>query len=197
MNRTLALAVLILLAVASGCRRASAPPAASGAAPPAAAAVENAALGLRFTALPEGVRVATNEGDRLVFDALSDGVPGNLDVTVAAAPDSGGINLLAEAKAFGEAAQAAGGRFFGGNELVTPYGAAYTVRTLVAGGTVEERRVYLLHPAGGERLVTLALRYPPGDSVAASARMKQVLGLLEALEPLAAPSPAPAPAPAG
>lgn len=175
--------LLALLSVAT-CRQAPAP----APAPPAPTAVESAALGLRFAALPEGIRLAANDADRLAFDAISDGVPGSLVVTVAPVP-ADGADLPGEAKAFGAAAVAAGGKFFGGNQLVTPYGDAYTARALVDAGAVEERRVFLLHPDDSFRLVTFVLRYPPGETAAANARLRQMLDLLAALEPFAGPAP--------
>ena len=154
-------------------------------------AVENARLELAVRPLPPGFEVAENAGDRLRFDAVSDGVPGTATVTVGA-PSPGGHNLVAEAKSWGEGAGAApGGKFLGGNELVTPWGVAYTARALVDGGATEERRIFLLHPGGGDRLVTIALRYPPGPTEAARDRLQQLIDLLSSLEALPAPAPAP------
>ncbi len=168
----------------TGCRR-QAPAAAADREPKA---VENAVLGLEVAPLPAGVEVAENRGEKLTFDAVSDGVPGSLTVTVSA-PDPSGVDLVAETKKFGaDAAAAAGGKFFGGNELVVPSGSAYTARALVDGGTVEERRVFLLHPGGGDRLVTLSLRYPPGDVGASRARMQQTIDFLSALKALPPPA---------
>ena len=92
------------------------------------------------------------------------------------------------------AAAAPGGKFFGGNEMVTPTGPAYAARALVDGGAVEERRIFLLHPADGDRLLTLALRYPPSTQEVASSRFQQLIELLSGLEPLPA-SDAAAPGP--
>lgn len=187
--RRFAPALVLLALVPSACRPKPAAP------PPAAApeTVENAALGLAFRPLPAGFRVADNAGERLAFDAVADGVPGNVTIVVGP-PAPGGVNLVAEAKGWGELASAqSGGRFFGGNELVTPFGVAYTARALVEGGAVEERRLFLLHPGGGDRLVTFVLRYPPGPPEAARDRLQQLMDLLASLEPLpsAAPSSAP------
>jgi len=66
------------------------------------------------------------------------------------------------------------------------------VRALVDGGATEERRIYLLHPGAGDRLVTLSLRYPPSQPEAARDRLQQLMDLLASLEPLAAPGPGPA-----
>lgn len=175
---------LILLApLALACGKSESPPPA----PPAAAAsatIDNAQLGLRVTALPDGFKLVENQGEQLVFEASSDGIPAALTVTVGA-PDPSGINLVEVTKSYGaEAAAAAGGKFFGGTEMVTPSGPAYTARALVDGGTVEERRVFLLHPGAGDRLVTLTLRYPPSEAEASRARMQQTIDLLTVLEAL-------------
>jgi hypothetical protein len=179
-NRYSLLAPLILGLLLAACSR-SAPPAAAESEPKA---VENAELGLEVAPLPAGIEVAENRGDLLSFDAVSDGVPGTLTVTVAP-PDPAGVDLVAVVKKYGaDAAAAAGGKFFGGNEMVVPSGSAYTARALVAGGTVEERRVFLLHPGGGDRLVTITLRYPPGDVGASRGRMQQTMDFLSALKAL-------------
>ena len=187
--RRFAPALVLLALVAPACRPKPAAP------PPAAApeAVENAALELAFRPLPAGFKVADNAGERLSFDAFADGVPGTVTVTVGA-PTPSGYNLVAEAKGWGEqASAAAGGRFFGGNELVTPFGVAYTARALVEGGATEERRLFLLHPGGGDRLVTFVLRYPPGPPEAARDRLQQLMDLLASLEPRPSAPPPPAP----
>lgn len=150
--------------------------------------VENAALGVAFTELPEGVRVARNEGAALELVVADDAGDGTLKV-VASEPRVESINLVEEAKAFGAAATAGGGEFFGGNELVTPYGSAYTVRATIDGGAVEERRVLMVHPGDSDRLLSLALTYPPGDKEVARRRLQQMLELVTVLEPLdAAPA---------
>jgi hypothetical protein len=150
------------------------------------APIENAALRLRLATLPEGWRMTAGDGARWAFAAPLGETAGTATIEVAT-PASPAVNLVEEAKAYGEAAAAAeGGKFFGGNELVTPYGSAYTVRVLVEGGTAEERAVLLLHPDGSGRLLRIGLRYPPGEGETARGRLKQALELVGALEPLAA-----------
>lgn len=154
-------------------------------APPAPVRVENTALGVAFTELPAGVTVARNEDAVLELAAADEAGAGRLTVTVGPERESS-INLVEEAKAFGTEAEAAGGKFFGGNELVTPYGSAYTVRASVEGGAVEERRILMVHPSDADRLLTLSLAYPPGDSEGARRRLQQMLELVTVLEPLGA-----------
>ncbi len=184
--RRLSAALVLLAPLALGCGKSETPaPAAPAAAAPTT--IDNARLGLRVTSLPAGFRLVENQGERLVFEASSDGIPATLIVAVGA-PEPSGINLVELTKSYGAAAAAAaGGKFFGGTEMVTPSGPAYTARALVDGGTVEERRVFLLHPGGGDRLVTLTLRYPPSEAEASRARMQQTIDLLSVLEPLPAP----------
>jgi hypothetical protein len=155
-------------------------------APAAPAAIDNPTLGLRLTALPEGFSPAGGDLSRWAFSAPSGDVQGTATIELRPAA-SAAVNLVEQAKGFGEAAAAEpGGRFFGGNELVTPFGSAYTVRVLADRGLVEERAVFLLHPDGSNRLLQVSLRYPPGDSETARARLLQVLELVGALEPLPA-----------
>jgi hypothetical protein len=162
------------------------------------APIDHAAFGLRLAGLPAGVVESGRATDRWEFTAALAGVDGTITLTVTPRR-IGSINLVEQAKQFGAAAAAApGGTFFGGNELVTPTGPAYAARARVDGGTVEERRIFLLHPADGDLLVTLALRYPPSTQEAARDRFQQLIDLLAALEALPRPgAPAPAAPPGG
>jgi hypothetical protein len=189
MNRSLA-ALVAALALAA-CGPSETPPSA----PSAPAPGPHAGLGLRLTSLPPGVTETGRDVDRWSFAAELGGVDGTIILAVTPR-EVGSINLVEQAKRFGEIAAAApGGKFFGGNELVTPSGPAYSARALVDGGAVEERRLFLLHPADGDRLVTLVLRYPPSTTeVVARDRFQQLIDLLSALE--ASPAAAMAP-PAG
>jgi hypothetical protein len=197
-RRRLVLLASLALAVLPACRKEAAPP-------PAAtpARVENAALGVAFTALPEGMRVVRNEGETLEIAHAVAGVEAPIVVTLSPKQASA-INLVELSKAFQAEVVAGGGKFHGGNELVTPFGTAYTVRGGVEGGAVEERRVLMVHPGDPDRLLTFTIRYPPGDGTTARARMAPMLELVASLEPLAAGpaapetpgAPAPTPTPA-
>jgi len=167
---------LTVSALLAGCGAHESTPA--GAEP---AAIASPALGLQLSPLPEGVAASGASGAKLALTARADGIDGVLTIEIVP-PRSSAVNLVDEAKAFGEEAAAApGGRFFGGNQLVTPTGPAYTVRVLVDRGLSEERVVFLLHPDGSGRLVRLTLRYPPGDGEAARARLRQMLDVVEKL----------------
>lgn len=170
--------LLGLGALALACSKPAPPPPAATAAP---VRVENRALGLAFSSLPAGFEVAKNEGATLVFDADLAGVAATVTVGVGE-PEAGAIGLVDRANAFGAEAQAAGGKFHGGNELVTPFGSATTVRATVDGGKVEERRVLMLHPPDPRRLLTLVMRYPPADAQVTRERLMQLMELLGAME---------------
>ena len=178
------LALVLLLAAA--CSKPAVEPAGSAESAPSAApraAVESAELGLRLTELPPGVSSSRELGGALELRADLGGVDGL--ATLRVVQRAGAVNLVEEAKAFGTAAATAGGKFFGGNELVTPSGAAYAARALVDQGTAEEQRVFMLHPDGSERLLLITLRYPPAGDEATRARLQQLLALVAAIEPLA------------
>ena len=171
--------LLGLGALALACSKPAPPAPAATPAPPVR--VENRALGLAFSSLPAGFEVAKNEGPTLVFDADLNGVAATVTLGVGE-PEHGAIGLVDRANAFGAEAQAAGGKFHGGNELVTPFGSATTVRATVDGGKVEERRVLMLHPPDPRRLLTFVIRYPPGDAQATRDRLMQLMELLGAME---------------
>jgi len=174
------LSVLTLVGIVAGCSTPPEPP------PPAPTTVSNPALGLRLSQLPADILVTVAEGPRWAFAAPIGETAGTATIELTEAR-SAAVNLVEEARRYGDSAAATeGGKFFGGNELVTPYGSAYTVRVLADRGLVEERVVFLLHPDGSQRLLRLVLRYPPGDGEAARARLMQALELVGALEPLAA-----------
>lgn len=194
MNRRTAVIVSALALVACG------RPQPAAVAPPSPSPIDHHGLGLRLTGLPQGVTESGRGDDRWGFAAVLAGVDGTIDITVSPR-EIGSINLVEQAKQFGAAAAAApGGEFLGANELVTPTGPAYAARARVEGGTVEERRIFLLHPTDADLLLTLALRYPASTQEVASDRFRQLIELLSALEALpaqGAPAASPAPSPEG
>lgn len=194
MKRSAAVVVSVLALAACG------RPQPAAVAPPSPVPIDHPGLGLRLTGLPQGVTESGRGDDRWSFAAALAGVDGTIEITVSPR-EIGSINLVEQAKEFGAAAAAApGGKFFGGNEMVTPTGPAYAARARVDGGTVEEKRIFLLHPADGDRLLTLALRYPPSTQEVARDRFQQLIDLLSALEALpgaAAPAAPPVAPPGG
>jgi hypothetical protein len=142
--------------------------------------VASPALGIAFASLPAPFALAVDEGDP--FELVT-GDGGRL----AALVTEGAVNLVEEARrAQREFESLPGGTFAGGNELGTPYGTASTVRGSYdeRGARVEERRVFLLHPDGSGRLLTLRFTYPAGDAETARDRLRQTIDLLSELEPL-------------
>jgi len=181
MNRTLgSLALLPFLLVAMACGGATEE---TAPVPPAGPTIDADGLGFRVGPLPAGTAETANDADRLALGLELDGVRGTGEFTVR---DERGVNFVEEVKAFGRhAEEEAGGRFFGGNELVTQLGTAYTARVRVDDGAIEERRVFLFHPDGSERLLTLTVRYPAGDDDRTRAWMQlslEVVAGVRALE---------------
>jgi len=155
--------------LAAGCR----PPAPAAAPQP----IENRALGLRWSELPAGVTVATNQGATLELRAEDAAIA----VSVAA-EDPVGVDLVAVTKAYRDLVEGEGGRVLGAAQLVAPTGPAYTTRAERGGS--EERSIFFLHPDGGGRLVTLTSRYPTTDPSGAKHRMETLLELVATLEAL-------------
>jgi len=180
LRRSAALLLTLSLPLLPGCRPAE--PAADGPKPPA---LDSPDLLLRLVELPEGMTVAANDAERIALDAVSDGVSGSVTITVGP-PTPAGVNLVDEANSYGRGLEAAGGKYYGGHQLVTPYGSGFQIRVLQPGGKVEEIRALLLHPGDRDRLMVVSLAYPPGDATVSNARLNQVLAVLGALEPLEA-----------
>lgn len=171
-RRTLVVATLALLTAGCG-----APASEDASAPaPAGPTVDAGGLGFRVGPLPAGATVAANDAERLALGLELDGVQGTGVFTVR---DEEGVNFVEEMKAFGRwAEEQPGGRFFGGNELVTQLGTAYTARVRVDDGATEERRVFVFHPDASDRLLTLTVRYPAGDDDRTRAWMRLSLEIV-------------------
>ncbi|HSM14870.1 MAG TPA: hypothetical protein VLA66_12460 [Thermoanaerobaculia bacterium] len=178
LRRPAATLLTLLLPLLVACRPAEPP--ATGPTPPAH---DNSELLLRLVELPEGMTVVASDAAGITLDATSDGAQGTVAITVGPHTPAG-INLVGEAKRFGEGVAAAGGTYFGGNQLVTGYGSGYSIRVLHPEGAVEEIRVFLLHPADPDRLLEVSLGYPPGGAEVTNARMSQLLAVLGAIEPI-------------
>lgn len=180
------LALALSFAAIAACQKAAPPPALTP------VRIESPALGLVIVALPDGFRLEANEGETLRL--TSDGATGTGTLTVSVDRRSRSVNVVEEAMA---AQRELEGRpeatFAGGNELVTPAGAGYAVRgSWTEGGVrLEERRIFALHPDGSGHLVTLADRYPAGDTANARDRFGRELALLSALEATGAPATTP------
>jgi len=166
---------LVAVALPIGCRRASEQPAAA-----APRAVANPTLGIEIADLPQEFQVVDDSPAGLTLGAG----PGT-ELELHADPRPAGVNVVAEAqRAQKELEALPGGKFAGGNEMVTPSGSAYTVRGSYErnGARIEERRTFLVHPGDTKRLLTIVFRYPPGDATATRERLQQTIDLVSALE---------------
>ncbi len=146
--------------------------------------VENPALGIALTGLPEGFVLAVNQGERLELARADADDPGRVTLEVGPV-ESAGINLVAAIQAQKEAFLAQPeGEFFGQIELGTHFGPAFTTRGRYARGgeRLEEFRVFAIHPLENRRLM-VSYRYPAADDTAA--RRDQLLTLLAEIEGLA------------
>jgi len=151
-------------------------------APPAPSlpTVTNQALGIRLTALPADFTVATNEGDILELAPSSSEVEGRVLFSVG--PEKPNVNLVAAVKRHQRLVEEQPeAEYKGGQELVTPLGAAFYSRGRYLAGLdeVEETAIFLLHPTQA-RLLTITYRYPAG--VDSSVRVQQLLDILAVLE---------------
>jgi hypothetical protein len=174
MRASLMVAGLILVELATGCRRAPDQAASAG--------VDNHVLGIRLAALPEGFAVASNGPDGIV---LARGREPDGRLVVTASPVEGAVNLVEAVKARQRAAETSGGRFLGSRELRTPWGAAFTARSrppATDGGLREETAVFALHPGNPARMLVATYSYPAGEDT--TARIQQLLDVVAQIDPL-------------
>jgi hypothetical protein len=142
--------------------------------------VSNSNLGIRIVALPEGLRVAENQGSTLELRPADESVVGVIRFAVG--PEQDGINLVAAVHEHqARIADLNDGDYKGAQELQTPYGAAFYSRGRYDENGVpqEETALFMIHPTQS-RLLTLTYRYPAGDDSAA--RVEQLIGVLAEIE---------------
>jgi hypothetical protein len=154
--------------------------------PPTLPTVTNQALGIRLTALPADFVVAANEGDTLELAPSSREVEGRVLFSVG--PEKPNVNLVAAVKRHQRLVEErVEAEYKGGQELVTPLGAAFYSRGRYLAGLdeVEETAIFLLHPSQA-RLLTITYRYPAG--VDSSVRVQQLLDILAVLEGVTEPA---------
>lgn len=148
--------------------------------------VENPALMLVFSDLPEGCEVERNEGSELVFACRVDEVAGRVAVGVSE-PER--VDLRQTARDQQQHFEALPeGAYFGIVELVTPTGPAYTARGRYVheGDAVEEVQIHVVHPSERDRRLTLRYSYPERDRDHSQARRDQLMfltGEVDGLEP--------------
>ena len=165
------LPILIALSVAA----CAGPPA-----PPPDPGVENIDLGIRLTAVPDGLVVTDNQGTSLQLRPADENVGGVLWIAVS--PEQVGINLVEAVKAHQERIEGLPeGDYKGAQELQGPLGTAFYSRGRFVedGAMVEETVVLTLHPSGN-RLLTISYRYPAGEDSAR--RVEQLIDVLSYLE---------------
>jgi hypothetical protein len=148
------------------------------------AAVESVvadAAGVRVAMLPEGFEVVSNGEAGLTLSASPSG---GVEITLGDVVE-GGLNIVETLNAELAAFEALpDGESFGHTQIVAPIGLTYLVRGRYAadGGTTEELRALVAHP-WGNRLLTVAYRYPLGeDTVDRGNRLMELLGEIEPLD---------------
>jgi hypothetical protein len=183
-------ALLYLLAFAA-CNREDAPSEPVAAAPER---LENEALQIAIAGLPGGFDVTVNSGESLRLVREPGLPPGEAWIGVGA-PVEGGINLVEHIRGQRAAFEALpGGSFSGNGELQLADGRpAYYSRGRFEdqGKTVEEFRVWSVHPVDPNRLLAVYYRYPAGED--SKQRLEDVLFLVGEIEGLGGADGAPAP----
>jgi hypothetical protein len=149
--------------------------------PPAAnPGVENLDLAIRLSTIPEGLVVAANQGSSLELrpgDETAGGV-----IWFAVGPETVGVNLVAAVEEHQSHIEGLpDGNYLGAQELQGDFGTAFYSRGRYSdnGSVQEETRIMLIHP-GGNRLLTIAYRYPAGDDSAF--RVEQLIDVLSYVE---------------
>lgn len=146
--------------------------------------VEAATLGVAIADLPDFFQLVSNDGEIIVVEPADGTTLGR--VTLVEEPVLvGGVNLVAGVEAHqAEIEGRPEGTFRGQRELGGPLGTAFYSRGHYAGDTttMEETKVFMMHPRGDSMLV-LTYTYPAGDD--SSARVQdQLLPLMGEIEPL-------------
>jgi len=142
--------------------------------------IENLDLAVALTATPGGLVVVANQGASLELrpsDESSGGV-----IWFEVGPEQAGINLVAAVNDHQARIEGLpGGAYQGAQELQGDFGTAFYSRGRFSGerSEEEETRILLIHPAG-DRLLTIAYRYPAGEDSAA--RVEQLIEVLSYLE---------------
>jgi hypothetical protein len=142
--------------------------------------IENAELGIKLSAAPEGMTVTQNQGASLELGPSEEGKGGTIWFVVG--PEQEGVNLVAAVQDHQSHIESlADGSYNGGQELQGDFGTAFYSRGRFtdAGSEVEETVLFLIHPAGN-RLLEIHYRYPAGNDSAA--RVEQLIGVLSDLE---------------
>jgi hypothetical protein len=170
-SRTLVVLCLALLALTC-----------SEPAPPPDTSVENAALGIKLTSLPEGLVLAINQGETLELKPADEGTAGRVWFVARPEQEGVGVNLVAAVQGHQAEVEAMpDGSYKGAQELQGDIGTAFYSRGRFSenGLEVEETILFLIHPSAN-RLLEIHYRYPAGTDSAA--RVEQLIGVLGELE---------------
>jgi hypothetical protein len=168
------LIVLALMVSALSCGEAPPPP------PPQDTSVENAELGIRLAAVPEGLATAFNEGQDLELRPTAEGVEGSISFFVG--PEQHAVNLVAAVQDHQAKIESLpDGEYMGAQELTGDAGVVFYSRGrfLDHEATVEETVLFLIHPSD-YRLLEIHYRYPAADDSAS--RVNQLIEVLSELE---------------
>jgi hypothetical protein len=170
---TASLSLALALALLS-CARPPEPP------PPPPPGVENAELDLSLASVPEGLRVAANQGRSLQLEPVDPTVGGAIWFEVG--PEEVGVNLVAAVRDHQQFIEGLpDGEYQGAQELQADFGTAFYSRGRFTedGAAFEETVIFRIHPRAS-RLLSIDYRYPAGDDSAE--RVEQLIDLLSYVE---------------
>lgn len=170
---TASLSLALALALLS-CAQPPEPP------PPPPPGVENAELDIKLASVPEGLRVAANEGRSLRLEPADPAAGGAIWFEVG--PEEIGVNLVAAVQDHQQYIEGLpDGTYMGAQELQADFGTAFYSRGRFTedGAAVEETVIFRIHPRAS-RLLSIDSRYPAGDDSAQ--RVEQLIDLLSYVE---------------
>ncbi|MDX2438491.1 MAG: hypothetical protein QNL88_15775 [Acidobacteriota bacterium] len=168
---------LVVIALAVSC--------AAPIAPPESVVIQNIDLGLALSGLPDGLKLASNQGTSLELRPTDDMIGGILWFAVG--PEQEGVNLVAAVQTHQERMEGMPeADYKGGQELQGDFGTAFYSRAQYVDQDerVEETIVFMIHPAGN-RLLGVHYRYPAGDDSAA--RVEQLIDVVSRVETVPGP----------
>ena len=148
--------------------------------PPPDTSVENAELGVRLTAVPDGLEIAINQGLNLELRPAADGVDGVISFLLG--PEQHAVNLVAAVQDHQARIEALPeGEYLGAQELAGDAGVVFYSRGRFSDqeAAVEETVLFLIHPSE-YRLLEIRYRYPAADDSAA--RVEKLIEVLAELE---------------
>ena len=142
--------------------------------------VENIDLGIRLTAVPDGLVVTDNQSTSLQLRPADENIEGVLWIAVG--PEQSGVNLVEAVKTHQKQIEGLPeGDYKGAQELQGPLGTAFYSRgRFLEREVVEEETVILTIHASGNRLLSIGYRYPAGKDSAK--RVEQVIDVLSYVE---------------